>query len=106
MENMCITLYKWYKIPPSVYKVLFHGSDIIKSFNVGFCRLSEEQQEANNKIFRKARAANKGMYDRISTNLDIVLYQLIASDPVVSNLRIKEKKKQKPLSDEAENMLI
>ena len=46
------------------------------------------------------------MYDRISTNLDIVLYLLIASDPLVSNLRTKEKKKQKPLSDEAENMLF
>ena len=46
------------------------------------------------------------MYDRISTNLDIVLYLLILSDPVVSNLRIKEKKKQKPLSNEAEKVLI
>ena len=105
-SNMCITLYKWYKIPPSVHKVLFHGSDIIKSINVGFGRLSEKPQEVNNKIFRKARAANKGMYDRISTNFNIVLYLLIASDSVISNLRIKEKQKQKPLSDKAENMLI
>ncbi|XP_011697762.1 PREDICTED: uncharacterized protein LOC105455831, partial [Wasmannia auropunctata] len=54
--ELCIHLYPWYKIPPSVHKVLIHGSDIIKHLGLPIGCLSEEAQEANNKIFRKARA--------------------------------------------------
>jgi len=45
---------------------------------------SEEPQEANNKVFRKARSEHSRMCQRNITNEDIIHYQLISSDPVIS----------------------
>ena len=46
------------------------------------------------------------MCNRHLTNLDTFHSLLIASDPLIACLRIKETKKRKPLSEEAESMLI
>jgi len=46
----------FYSMPSSVHKVLLHGSNIIKHLDLPIGCLSEETQEASNKIFRKARA--------------------------------------------------
>ncbi|CAI6353622.1 unnamed protein product [Macrosiphum euphorbiae] len=43
-----ISLYKWYYMPSSVHKLLFHGADIIKHAIVPIGQLSEEAQEARN----------------------------------------------------------
>lgn len=104
--ELCIQLYGWYKMPPSLHKVLIHGSDIIRSFDLPFGWLSERPAEGNNKIFRKARAKHSRMSNRKMTNKDILHYMLISSDPLISSLRIKEVKKLKPLSKEAEEMLL
>lgn len=53
--------YPWYKLPPSVHKLLIHGSEIIKTFELSSGFYSEESQEGTNKIFRKARANNSRM---------------------------------------------
>lgn len=50
--------YDWYKMPPAVHKVLIHGKKIMQQFNLPIGRLSEEAQEANNKVFKSARAHN------------------------------------------------
>lgn len=104
--ELCVQLYPWYKIPPSVHKVLQHGSKIIQSFELPIGCYSEEPQEANNKIFRKARLENARMCDRKMANTDIMRQMLVSSDPLISSLRIKEKKKRKPLAEEAELLLI
>lgn len=104
--ELCVELYPWYKLPPSVHKVLLHGSKIIESFKLPIGLFSEEPQEANNKIFRKARADNSRMSERKFTNEDIMHQLLISSDPLISSRRIKENRKKKALSTEAEELLL
>lgn len=89
---MCISLYSWYKLPPSVHKILTHGSEIIKTLDVPFGWLNEEPQEANNKIFRKTRNNNCRMNNnRKSTNVYILHHLLVGSNPPKSSTRLKEK---------------
>lgn len=92
--ELCVELYSWYKLPPSVHKVLLHGSKIIESLKLPIGWFSKEPQEANNKIFRKARANNSRMCERKLTNEDIMHQLLISSDPLISSLRIKEDRKK------------
>jgi len=103
--ELCVELYGWYKMPPSVHKVLLHGSDIVRFFELPFGWFSEEPQEASNKIFRNARNKNSRMLDRKSTNADIMHSLLISSDPFISSIRIKERKSVKALSADAQNLL-
>lgn len=42
-------LYSWYYMPPSVHKILIHGSSIVKSFTLPIGILSEEDQESRNR---------------------------------------------------------
>lgn len=60
----CVELYPWYKMPPSVHKILVHGCDIMMEFPKPIGYFSEEAQEATNKIFRKARAEHSRMFQR------------------------------------------
>lgn len=104
--KLCISLYKWYKMPPSVHKLLIHGSEIIRSFEIPFGWLSEEPQEGNNKVFRKIRLENSRMNSRKSSNEDIIHNLMISSDVLISSLRIKKKLLSKPLSTEAQELLV
>ena len=104
--NILKERYGWYKIPPSVHKILFHGSDIVSFCDVPFGWLSEEPQEANNKIFRRARINNSRMCNRQSTNEDILSYLLVSSDPLISSQRIKDRQCRKPLIENAQCLLL
>lgn len=104
--ELCLNLYSWYSMPPSVHKVLVHGCNIIKHVGLPIGCLSEEAQEANNKIFRKARAHCNRMKSRKCTNEDIMHYLLIASDPVISNIRIKEEKASTELTPDIRALLV
>lgn len=104
--KMCISMYGLYKMPPSVHKLLMHGSDIISCFKIPFGWLSEEPQEGNNKIFRRICQENSRMVNRKATNEDIMHYLMILSDVVISSLRIKDEVKVKPLSQQAQKLLI
>jgi len=101
----CVELYPWYRMPPSVHKVLIHGCDIMRTFDrpIGF--FSEEAQESNNKIFRNIRAGHSRMCERRKTNEDIIHYCLVLSDPVISSLRDVKKKVPKELTSEAKRFL-
>lgn len=104
--EMCIEKYSWYKMPPSVHKVLIHGANIIKSFELPIGWYSEEAQEANNKIFRLARSNFSRMTDRVLTNKDTFRYLLLNSDPLLASLRKTAEKRHKPLIKEAKNLLF
>ena len=104
--KICIEKYGWYTMPPSVHKVLIHGANIIKSFDLPIGCYSEEAQEANNKIFRLARANFSRMTQRIFTNEDTFKYLLVNSDPLLASLRKITEKKHKPLCKDAEKLLI
>jgi len=103
--KLFIEHYGWYKMPPAVHKVLLHGSKIMQQFNVPIGRLSEEAQEANNKFFKEARAHNSRLCSRKASNEDVMHYLLVASDPVISSLRLKKDKKYKELSEKAKSLL-
>lgn len=59
-------------MPPAVHKVLLHGSKIIQQFNVPIGRLSEEAQEANNKVFKSAY--NSRSCSRKANNEDVMQF--------------------------------
>lgn len=101
----CVKLYPWYYMPPSVHKVLIHGCNIMRKFNKPIGYFSEEAQETNNKIFRRARAFHSRMCDRRATNEDIMHYCMILSDPVISSLRYQETKKPIELTPEAKQFI-
>ena len=97
--------YKWYKMPPSVHKVLFHGSDIIKSLNLPIGLYSEEAQEARNKDFKRIREHHTRKMSRIETNEDLIHGLLISSDPVISSLRTPFIKPKLELDNEVVQLL-
>lgn len=85
--------YKWYYMPPSVHKILFHGADIMEYFDLPIGNYSEEAAEARNKDFRRIRENNTRKNSRTNTNEDIVHWLLVSSDPVISSLRTSFPKK-------------
>jgi len=85
----CVELYPWYRMPPSVHKVLIHGCDIMRTFETYW-------------IFF---AGHSRMCERRKTNEDIIHYCLVLSDPVISSLRDVEKKVPKELTPEANRFL-
>lgn len=94
-----LLLYDWYYMPPSVHKVLYHGVDIVKSFDLPIGFYSEEAQEARNKDFRRIRECNTRKMSRLDTNEDIVHALLVSSDPVIDRLRhdfVKQELEQVP----------
>lgn len=103
--QLYVELYGWYKMPPSVHKVLIHGSKIIQAFGLPIGSLSEEAQEANNKVFKEARAKYSRKCGRKQSNEDIIHHLLISSDPYVSSLRRKSEKNSKELTAEAKSLL-
>lgn len=93
--KLFVQLYSWYKMPPAVHKVLIHGKKIMKEFSIPIGNLSEEAQEANNKIFKNARKHNSRFCSRRANNEDILHYLLISSNPLISAIRLKKDKELK-----------
>lgn len=61
-------------MPLSVHKVLIHGSTIMRKMIFPIGCLSEEAQEAGNKVFKAVRAHNSRKCSRIANNKDIMHY--------------------------------
>lgn len=59
-------------MPVSVHKILFHGSDIIKSCLLPIGQFSEEAQETTNKIIRRYRELFTRKTSRVDTNTDLI----------------------------------
>lgn len=79
--------YSWYKMPPSVHKVLIHGSEIIDSLVLPIGLYSEEASEARNKDFKNIREHHTRKMNRTVTNEDLLHGLLVSSDPLISSLR-------------------
>lgn len=47
-----VELYDWYRMPPSVHKILIHGFLVIKYSLMPMGYLSEEAQESRNKDYK------------------------------------------------------
>jgi hypothetical protein len=83
--QLYIDTYPWYYMPPSVHKVLIHGSEVIKTAALPIGQLSEEAQEAKNKDFKFVREHHTRKISRTSTNEDLLHYLLLSSDPIISH---------------------
>jgi len=91
-------------MPPSVHKILCHGSSIAASFMIPIGQLSEEAQEAKNKD-KHFRENHIRKTSREDINLDIFHCLLLSSDPLISSTR-KIKTKRQKLHQSVKNLLI
>lgn len=103
--ELCIDLYEWYPMPPSVHKILIHGADIMETFELPLGFYSEEALECNNKYFRKARSNHSRMFDRTKSNEDTFKHLLLCSDPYLATLREDRTTKLLVKTDAAKNLL-
>lgn len=90
-----VRLYSWYKMSPSMHKVLIHGCNIIKELGPPMGYFSEEPQEGGNKVFRSARVEHSRLYRRSLTNQDTMNHLFILSAIGVGYPRISEENKSK-----------
>lgn len=97
--TLFIELYPWFYMPPSVHKILIHGSSIIENAILPIGQLSEEAQESRNKDFRHYREHHARKCSRTSNIEDVMNMLLLSSDPVISKLRITPicKKQKMPI---------
>ncbi|KAK4871438.1 hypothetical protein RN001_016456 [Aquatica leii] len=88
--HLFVEKYSWYCMPPTIHKVLIHGPIIIETALLPIGQLSEEAQEANNKMLKKYREGYSRKISRDKTNEDIINRLLISSDPpITTNLNYK-----------------
>lgn len=66
--------YNWYRMPPSIHKILIHGSLIIKNALVPIGQLSEEAQEASNKNYNRFRENHSRKSSRIQIQIFLISY--------------------------------
>lgn len=103
--EMAINQYGWYKMSASVHKLLIHGADIIKSLKLPVGQLSEDVIEAGHKSYKNLRQYHSRKTSRINTNIDILNWMLISSDPVITSHREKPKKQGEIYNDVVVDML-
>ena len=106
--TLMIELYGWYVIPPSVHKLLVHGSQIADRLELPIEQYSEEAQESQNKMIRNSRLSHTCKVSRLNVMMNQYHYMLIRTDPVISSISfIKHKSLSgKPLSEEIKSLLM
>lgn len=100
-----VELYGWYYMPTAVHKLLMHGKDIIGSSLLPIGQLSEEAQEACNKLFKEFRLRFARKNYREKTMEDVFKRFLEMSDPFISNCRPIPQKPLKSLSEDVLQLL-
>ncbi len=97
----------WFKIPPTIHKILVHGKDIIEACPVPIGWTSEEGSEANNKFIRKFLANHTRKTSHLDTLTDLFHRLLEISDPVLVSKSFKSDKKEKrQLTVEMQEILV
>lgn len=89
--------YPWFYLPPSVHKILVHGSEVIESAIISIGQLSEEAAEAKNKDIKRYRLQHTRKTSRIATNTDLLNMLLLSSDPFITGQRKLPCKKKSAL---------
>lgn len=92
-------------MPSSVHKILIHGWKIVECAALPIGLLTEEAQEALNKLFKRTREYNTRKCSRLATNEDLIKKLLVSSDPYIASLRIQWHKKPKNIDPEAQDLL-
>lgn len=103
--TLYIKMYPWYYMPPTIHKLLIHGSSIVKETILPIGLLSEEALEATHKYVRKFREHHTRKNSRLNTNEDLFKRLLLTSDPLISSYQ-KGDKKQRNMSEHVKNLLL
>ena len=99
--ELYVEIYGWYPMTPKMHKILRHGATIIDQAIMPIGQLSEEVAEARNKHFRDYRQNFSRKFSREICNRDIINRLLLSSDPLLSIVRKRLKKKRNAISSEA-----
>ena len=87
-------LYGWYRMSPSVHRVLVHGAAVMRQLPLSVGTYSEEPQESRQKHNKQYRAGHASKVCRLHTMRDQFNYRLVSSDSVV--VRIIQEELQRP----------
>lgn len=104
--RLYVTHYSWYPMAPTLHKILIHGAAFVRKSPCAVAALSEEAQESLNKVFRNFREHFTGKISRLATNEDIFKRLSIFSGPIISSLRMKNRKNEVELDDEVKALLL
>lgn len=85
--DLYVKLYPWYYMPNAVHRLLIHGPMIAELAEYPLGALSEEAQEAANKLYKQYRLFHARKTGRLATNEDVFRMFLAASDPLINSLR-------------------
>lgn len=105
-RDLYLRLYDWYYMPSSLHKLLIHGCDIIKYFDIPIGKLSEEVLEARHKEVRKQRLNHTRKSSRVNTNTDLLNMLILTSDPLLASLRNPRDKKSRLINKNVDNYLV
>lgn len=84
-----LELYSWYYMPPTMHKILVHGSTIIKHALLPLGQLAEDALESRHKEIKRFRESHTRKYSRKATMEDMMNMLLVSSDPLITSLRRK-----------------
>lgn len=104
--KLYVSLYDWHPMSPTMHKILIHGATVMEKVLLPIGLLSEEAAEARNKHFRLYRYNFARKFSRVECNADVINRLLLSSDPLLTSLRPKPKKRMHPFSKEAIAMLL
>ena len=72
----------WFKLTPTVHKVIIHGQEALEHFEIPISWLNEEVLETTNKTFKKNRANRASKISPEATLRDCFQRQIACSDPI------------------------
>lgn len=99
--KLFVEKYDWYWMSPTLHKILIHSTDVITNCKLSVAEMSEEAQEATNKIFKKTREENSRKCGRTENLEDIFNFLMVNSDPLITSKRQFPPKKSQDLPKEA-----
>lgn len=70
--NLYLEKYSWYRMPVSVHKILIHGAVVTEAIILPIGMMSEEAQEASNKIYRRVRERHTRKCSLLDTTTDLM----------------------------------
>lgn len=103
-----VEAYSWHPMTTTLHKILIHGEKIIQHSALPIGLLSEQAGESRNKFWRYDREHHSRKDSRMHTIQDLFHRALESSDPVVSNIRLKQRQsnlKRLPLPAAVRDML-
>lgn len=103
--ELYVRLYPWYHMPVTVHKLLIHGEAIVNNSLHPVGTLSEEAQEASNKLYKRFREFYSMKNARETTNRDVMNRLLANSDPYIHTLRREPPKENLELPEEVKALL-